>query len=487
MGYKDLINTKKASNVDTELYEKFLNAANTSTLQKEYYTKPDEQAKKVFKLHDEMISKHRDLYTTAVLLPINDLHKQLIIKNIITNKDATKAQIDFENNLILDSLRKIPTNRAYKTFDILMRSKINNTRLRWLMRQFLRERRDVVFESVKYKRLMKAMLKHAHINSTKILKDKEIEYFLFDKEDKVTKDIYKNYFKAKKDKTAMYKLPASIAEGFKSLHKVSDKDFLKNIKGNLTKTEKRRVQNRAEKAGVKVEYSIKGDNPVNILKFLRVAENRNLKNDYKEFDKACKIKAEKLFEYFEFDNVKIVLDNSASMYGSDEKKNHPISVAEACAHVLKYLSDETEVISVPNKGDLLVNTDGETKIAEGLIKDIEGIDIDKDNIIFIISDGYENAPAGLSDQIILAFKKKLDKKEKTIIIHLNPVFAPEAEDVKKLSDQIQTYGIRDTRQLFLVLLLAIIRNKKDKKIREIVEGMKKKVEIRKRKKKKVKK
>jgi hypothetical protein len=32
--------------------------------------------------------------------------------------------------------------------------------------------------------------------------------------------------------------------------------------------------------------------------------------------------------------------------------------------------------------------------------------------------------------------------------------------------------------LFLILLLAIIRNKKDKKVREIIEDMKKKVTIR---------
>ena len=90
----------------------------------------------------------------------------------------------------------------------------------------------------------------------------------------------------------------------------------------------------------------------------------------------------------------------------------------------------------------------------------------------------------MSNQILTVFKKKIDKKEKTIIICLNPVFAPEAEDVKKLSEVIQTYGIRSEKQLFLILMLALIRNKKDKKIREIINDMKQKVVVRKRKKKK---
>ena len=139
---------------------------------------------------------------------------------------------------------------------------------------------------------------------------------------------------------------------------------------------------------------------------------------------------------------------------------------------------------MPNEEDFLSKVQGESNIADGIMKALESIDLDNDNLIIVISDGYENSPSGLANQLLLGFKKKVDKKEKTVIIHINPVFAPEAGNVKKLSEIIQAYGIRDTKQLFLILLLAIIRNKKDKKIREVFEDMKMKVKVRKKKKRK---
>jgi len=475
MSYKSLI---EGQNLNFELIDKFLNTSMTSTLQEEFYTSKDEQVKTTFKIHEDLEKEHRDVYALSLLLPINDIHKQLIVKNLIKNRIDNKEQTKFENNVILDILQRMPTNRAYKTFDVLMRTKTNNVRARWLARQFLRERKNKRFEALKYNKIMRQMFKHFHISADKILKDKEIENFLFDK-GRVTDELFKNYRKAKTDKEVVYKLPYSIAEGFKSLHKIPDDEFMEKIKGQLSKEERKRVQNRAEKTGIKVEVDLTSYKPVPLLKYLRAAD-KEIKGIKNIFEKSCRNEAERLFRYFEFENVKIILDNSGSMYGSDEKKYHPIAVAEAVAHTLKYLSDETKIISVPNEKTFLAKPDGESRIADGIMKALEDIDIEKDNLIVIISDGYENSPfVGLSNQILTIFKSKIDKKEKTMIIHINPVFAPESENIKKLSEVIQTYGIRDTKQLFLILLLAIIKNKKDKKIRQIIQDLKVKVRVRK--------
>ena len=490
MGYKDLVEIKKEFN--SGLFEKFINMSMTSTLQEEFYTQKDEQTKKSLKIHNEMFVDNRKMYAITLLLPINDIHRACIIRNLLKDNTKEKNQKDFENNLILDVLSKLPTNRAYKTLLMLIQNRLNNTRVRWLMRQFLRERKNLRFEAVKYKKAMIAIFKHAHVNAEKLLKDKQIDYFLFaNQKDKetgkkkktlLTHGLFKDYIKAAKDKKAVFKSPYSVAEGFKNLHKISDKQFMEGFKGKLTVGEQRRVQRRAGKAGVIVEMDLSKQSTINIFQILREEGERT--GSLAKFESSCKNEASKLFKHFDFKNVKIVLDNSGSMYGSEEKKYHPISVGEAIANVLKYLSDESEIISVPNEGSFLSDVDGESNIADGILKALEDIDLEKDNLIIIISDAYENAPAGLSNQILTVFKKKIDKKEKTVIIHLNPVFAPEAEDIKKLSEVIQTFGIRDTRQLFIVLLLALIRNKKDKKIRQIINDMKQKVIIRERKKKK---
>ncbi len=493
MSYKELIDSR-GKEIDFKVLDKFLNTAMTSTLQEEYYSKKDEQTKKVLKIHDELLNSNREVYSISLLLPINNIQQSLIIKNLIKQHDVPEKVKDWENNIILDILKRMPTNRAYKTFEILAKSKINNARAKWVARQYLREKgNSILFEAVKYKRQLKSMVKHFHVQLDKICKIrgiKDMERFLFDKElKKIKNELYVNYMKAKKDKDAVFELPYSIAEGFKNLHKISDEEFMRKMKKQLTHAEKRRVQARAERAGVEVELDLSRESPVNIQKFLRSekVKQKDLDKGLEAFEKSCEAKAKKLYEYFDFKNIKVIVDNSGSMAGSEEKKNHPIAVAEALANVLKYLSKETEIYAFPNESKFLVKPCGESNVAEALMTVMKELNLDEENLIVIISDGYENAPAGLVNQILVAFKKKLDKKEKTLIIHINPVFAPEAEDVKKLSELIHTFGARDVRQLFLILLLAVIRNKKDKKIRKVLEQMKQKVKVREKKKKKVKK
>lgn len=494
MSFKELLdNSGIEENIDFEKFERFVNAAFTSTLQEEYYSKKSEQTKKVLKIHSDMKENNRDIYATTLLLNINDIHKALIIKNLIIDKDLTKSKKDMENNIILDTLKTMQINRAYKTMNLLAKSKINNSRTKWLIRQFIRERGDrLEFDAVKYRKILKSLVTHSHTDIPKIstAKDKiDIERFLFKKDtNKIKNELFKNYLKAKTDKDSVFKLPYSIAEGFKSLHKISDKEFMEKIKGNMSATEKRRVQGRADKSNVKIDFNLSKSSPVDIQKFLRSDAGKKTSNTKgsEEFEKSCKTEANKLFKYFDFDNVKIIVDNSGSMYGSNEKKYHPISVSEAIAHVLKYLSDETEIIGSPNKSEFLMHPKNQSNIAEALLKALENLKLDKESIVFIISDGYENSPSGLVHQVIFTFKKKLDKKDKVIFIHLNPVFAPEADNIKQLSDLMQTFGVRDTKQLFMVLLLAIIRNKKDKKVKKMMKKTKQKVMVREKKKKKTK-
>lgn len=486
MSYKTLIeNTHVKAN--PELVERFLNAAMSSTLQEEFYTKKDEQAKKVIELHEKMLDENRDFYAVSLLLPINDIHRMLIIKNLLSK---IKGKKDEENNIILDSLNKLTIVRAYKTLHLLALNKVNNSRARWIARQFIRERKDrIMFDAVKYKRLLKFIIKHFHISLQKICKDvqeiDDLERFIFEKDiEKIKYKLYKYYMEAKNNPEAVFKLPYSVALGFKELHNISDKVFYEKIKNNMSIGEKKRAQAVSKKADVEIEIDIRRFDPVSIQKFIRSDGAKGKKRLLEDFEASCKKEAEGLFEYFDFEDVKVLVDNSGSMYGSDEKKYHPIAVAEAVANVLKYLSKETEIVGTPNEAGFKMMPEGETDIVSGLMKVLESIDLDKETLFIIISDGYENCPQGLANMILYAFKKKIDKKEKVVIIHLNPVFAPEAENIKKLSDVVQTFGIRDTRQLLVVLLLAVIKNKKEKKIRQILEGIKKKVVIRERRKRK---
>jgi hypothetical protein len=165
------------------------------------------------------------------------------------------------------------------------------------------------------------------------------------------------------------------------------------------------------------------------------------------------------------------------MYGSKEKAYHPISVGEAVGMILTNLGKKGIMTAAPNKYMFLTEPENESNLADELVELIKDIDFEKDTLLVIVSDGYENSVEGMVDQIIKVLKK-MDKKEKVTLLHLNPVFAPEAEDIKKLSELMDTYGIRNEKQLFTILLLTMIKNKQDKKIREIIEKKKQKVKVR---------
>jgi len=465
MTWKELIESEKK--FDPGQLSSFLNSTITSTLQTEYYTKPDDQAKIIFNAHQLMMDANREIYALSLLLPINDIHKQLIIYNLLKNgRGVSKEQKFWENRIIMVALKLMPTNRAYKLFTVLQKNKVNNVRARWLAKEFLTSRENLVYETIKYKKWLKNLIIHNHLKPEK--SNKEIFSFLFEKKPKVETGLLKLALEAKKDKEAVFKLPYSIALGYKALHKIPDEEFYEKIKGQMTKAEKLRAQEVAGKAGVKIETRFETYAPIKLLKYFRLAVE---KADYKIFEKACKKTADKI--PFSFGKVAIVLDNSPSMYGSFEKKFHPISVAESVTEVMKNLA-EVKVYSTSGKDitkAFLTKLEGSSDLATALLKSLK----DNPELIIIISDGYENSPAGLAHQILQAYLIKV--LGKTMILHINPVYAPETKDIKTLHDKILTMGIRDTRQLMLILLIALAHFKKTKEIQKLLKELRKKVEV----------
>lgn len=469
MGWKSLV--EETPKLDTDLLSTFLNSTITSTIQTEYYSKPEDQMKAIFNIHKRMLKEQREAYALSLLLPINHIHKQLIIFNLLKHgKGVIKEQKEWENKIIRLALRYLPTNRAYKVFTILQLNKVNNKRTRELAKEFLLSRKSLEFEAIKYKKSMKNIIIHNHINAEKLFAD--INQFLFKKKPKIkTMALLKTYIAAKKDKKEVYKLPYSVALGFKELHKIPDKTFYNKIKEKMTHGEKLRTQEVATKHGVKIDIDFKRYDPIKMLKYFRANVSRA---EYESFAKSCERMANKI--PFRFSKIRVILDRSRSMYGSYEKKFHPISVSESIAQVLSHLSNDFKIY--PEVRPFMVKLEGETDLSV-LLKALK----DEPELLVILSDGYENAPAGLAHQILHAYLTKIDKK-KTIIIHINPVFAPEMEEIRTLHKKILTMGIRNINQLALILLIGLAHYRKTKEIEKVLEGLRKKIEIPKKKKKK---
>ena len=460
MAYRDLLDEGR----NFDLIDKYLNMAMTFTAQKEFYTSTSEQVTSFKETCSDMILSERMFLSHSLLMPINDVVKQYIIAILLkSSKDVPKETKHLENRIILTALKNMQPNRAIKTFSLIKDMRINNARTKWLAVQFLNSLNQEL-HPVKYRKHLKKLIEHAHIKPEA---DDEVFDFLFNKKTSFNTPLFNDYIKAKTDPEYVYKLPYSVALGFKSLHKIPDEEFMKRFK-KFTKAEKLDIQEKAKKAGTRVAIDLTKYAPTEMLKYFRSYPDNS---SQAAFDDSTKKIASSL--PFSFDDACILLDNSQSMYGSEQKKFHPISVAESVAYVLINLTKDPKhanIITTNEPYKFMCGVGGASNLSKGLLKALKN----KPELLVIISDGYENAPfSGLASQVIESYMKKIDKSSKTTIIHLNPVYAPEADGVKKLSNLVDTFGIRDERQLYLILMSLILKRRKEKELTKLMKELRK--------------
>ena len=418
----------------------FISSCFSATGQREFYNSKQEQIDAVVAMHRPMLQTHRKLYALLLISPVNDYNKQVIVYNLLKNGKAVASdQKMAENELIYQCLDSMPPPRAYRTLAMLAKMRVNNSRTRWIAEKFLGSRRDPAFDAVKYGRLIKRILEHTHIHT-----ESEIFDFLFGKQGIYTNELLANYQAAKTDPEKIYKLPYTIAEGFASMHGIPREEFLGKIKGQMTEGEKLRLQESAKKVGVDVEADWRRFDLVRLFKYLRVIDGLPDGVGQAVRDAAFKVR---LPEYIRKGNVSLVLDNSLSATGSQEKKNHLIAVGEALSAVLQAQCENyNEYLVNGERKGILCQVGGDTPLGLAVLKALK----DSPTHLVIVSDGYENRPAGLTWQILEAYRKLNGNLR---VYHFNPVFAAESEAVRSLGQGIPNVGLRDVRNLSLPMFL----------------------------------
>ena len=107
--------------------------------------------------------------------------------------------------------------------------------------------------------------------------------------------------------------------------------------------------------------------------------------------------------------------------------------------------------------ELLCTSKGQTDLATPLLKALRW----KAALIVIVSDGYENAPAGAANEIMRVYRSKISEEPR--ILHLNPVYNPKEYAPQSLGSHITTVGLRDAENI-IVLLDLIFRVLKESNI-----------------------
>ncbi|MGP4101953.1 hypothetical protein [Nonomuraea sp. KM90] len=423
----------------------FANAAITSTGQREFHSAAGEQRLSLGFLHSYIHGNYPDLYAATLALDINDHNAALIIANLLRQKGGTD-----DGRLIAWRLGRMSPPRAYRLFERLRRDGVNNRRTRALIRDWLAGRPDLAFDAVKYRAAVKSAVRHAHLRPAGELGD-----FLFAPFSRARYDtpVLEAWRRAHYDKRALYELPYTVAEGFAARHGISREIFLEGIAPRLTRLERLRLADSAERDGVRTEADLAALPLVRVASYVLslAAGVRALRRA--ELDAALRAAAARAAgaRTGTWGNVAAVLDDSFSSFGSPVKRRRPLAVALACHYLLKALAGRYRGLWLSRGADpLQARPTGPTPLGSRIIDALD----ERPDLLVIVSDGWDNAPPGLAAEVLRVWRRKLDPAGEVGIVHVNPVYDAGQFDVRRLSPMVPTAGIRDAEDLPALVELA---------------------------------
>jgi hypothetical protein len=141
------------------------------------------------------------------------------------------------------------------------------------------------------------------------------------------------------------------------------------------------------------------------------------------------------------------------MAGSAEQKLRPMATALALRDTLQFVG-KASVVVCGGEGNaldsMLIRPAGDTSLADGLLDLVER----GPEAIFVLSDGYENRPAGRFAEVVAELRAI---GIRTPIYHLNPVFAAESVGVRSLAEGLcPTLPVKDPAGTGLSFLRGLI-------------------------------
>lgn len=268
---------------------------------------------------------------------------------------------------------------------------------------------------------------------------------------------------ARTDLKAGKNLPIEVLEGIRSrFHKGTSRgETIELTKDKLTTNQRKTIQRSAKAAGVKVEMDPMDYSAVDL--YLYTFE-MGLTD---EISAALKAKGEKASRSFpvRYEKVAILVDSSQSMWGHKTQKLRPMAATLAMRDMLQNTGEENVVrycgghfnpddfdnVKDHKNAVVLPRPQGATDLAGGLIELLE----DDPDAVFILSDGYENAPSGRIGEVVEALE---EIGITTPIFHLNPVFSAESTKggLRQFCDKIPAMPVQRPDSLGLTFLRQVI-------------------------------
>ncbi|MGW6588283.1 hypothetical protein [Streptomyces globisporus] len=435
----------------------FVNAAITATGQREFRSSAVGQQLSLDFLHTYVRVNYRRVYAASLALDINHHNAALIVRRLLETADeASPEERRTEGRLIAARLAALPPQRVYRLFGELRRAKVNNRRTRAIMRGWLAARPDLGHDAVKYRAGVKTVARHIHLPCPEGAEPiAEIGAFLFrpGKLPRYEHPLLDAWRRAHYEQGAVAELPFTVAEGFAAKHGMKREVFLKRAAPRMTRLERLRTQEQ------RTVGDRRPDVDLTVMPLTRLAlyvlslgfEERSERRA--ELTGALRAAARRAAGAHagSWGRVHAVLDDSFSSSGSGQKRRRPLAVALACHHLLEVLAAPGAYrgLWTSGAGDaLLVRPWGPTPLGMRILDALEpGADGAAPDRLVIVSDGWDNAPAGLAGEVLRVWRRRLDPARRTAVVHVNPVYDAQGFDVRRLAAGVATAGIRDAEDL----------------------------------------
>jgi hypothetical protein len=470
---------------------RFLDSAGTATARATFYNTREEQEAAVERLQQDLFELDRGLFAALLALPgTTDYTRQMGLFCLLSHprREGEEALLssEEESRLLRWLARRLPPPRMLKLFEKLKARRINNARTRKLILHSILSHKRLELWSTRYRRKLRSALTHAlgvrlssivrdilakpeaeqKAKERSLLQKKVLAYandrpaavveeclrFLFGREEELTLPLLKAYHEAKEDLSAGRVLSYETLEGLRSTyHKEHESaEVLELTKKQLTQGQQMVMQRKAEEAGVEVAFDPRRYDAVRLYlyAFERGCDEemvRALAQKAREAAQACPIR---------LGHTGILLDASASMAGNETQALRPLAVALAMRDWLQAASEQTKMVTCG--GDLvaeasgnLVRPRGETSLAEGLVALLK----EEPETIFLLSDGYENAPAGRVAEVL---RRVRALGITTPVYQFSPVMAAESRGVRSLAEGLPALPVASPQAMALPLLRAML-------------------------------
>jgi hypothetical protein len=280
--------------------------------------------------------------------------------------------------------------------------------------------------------------------------------FILGDEDGLTLRRLAAYRDAKRDLATGRVLPFETLEGLRSRFHCdkTSAEVLEMTKAQLTAGQKIGLQRKAKEADVAVEFDPAKYDAVRLYVYAYEMGLSEVIRD--ELIRKARSHAERLPVRFE--HAGILLDVSASMVGHETQARRPISVALALRDLLAETAKRATIVSSDGRvapvADL-IEPAGDTSLATSLVALLKR----EPDVVFVLTDGYENAPAGRFAEVVRSVRRM---GVETPIHQFSPVFAAEARGIRSLCEAVPGLPVSKPEAIGLGLLKVLFETDVDR-------------------------